>query len=69
MVPMGQCCPGLIECSPGVCVADASECETEVYCCGCNDAGKCNDFRDAAAMDSSCWNNDEVSMFDVCARA
>lgn len=67
---MGQCCPGLIECSPGVCVADASECETEVYCCcGCNDAGKCNEIRDAAAMDSSCWNNDQVSMFDVCARA
>lgn len=60
VVPTGQCCPDQVECSSGVCATDASECDTEVYCCGCNDASQCNDFRDAAAADNSCWDNDEV---------
>lgn len=59
-MPTGECCPDETDCDNGNCVTESSKCETDVYCCGCNDDGKCNDYRDAAGADSTCWDHNEV---------
>lgn len=62
VVPTEQCCPEHVECDDGSCVSDISECEAEeeeeIYCCGCDEEGKCNDFRGTYDKDATCWDND-----------